>query len=106
MINNNEMTKKLNRVIDGMVDHVREKPYYDCRTLFATSEDVVWELVYSDDCTDEMPNCIKIIKWCDGVPLTLVGFGTGYCFTDDREPIQDNLDSLKARIFNFFWDEV
>ena len=106
MTSNNEMTKKLDRVIGDIVAHVREKPYYDCRTLFATSEDVVWELVYSDDCTDEMPHCIKVVKWLDGVPMTIVGFGTEYCFTKDHEAIDDNFDSLKARMFNFFWDEV
>lgn len=100
--------EKLERVIGDMANHIRGLRFGYCQVVFATSDDVCWELVtgYEDD-YDGCNGDIRVVKWTDGKPAHVVSFPTDYCFDRYTGMCMNNeLESLQQRMLEFFENEV
>ena len=101
------MEKKLTNAVEGIVKHIGEKRYCFYRTIFTTSDDVCWELVYYDYDSDgdSRSDNIVVYKWTDGEPVRLVEFCTGHCY-NNYEVDEVALGSMGQRLLDFLMNEV
>jgi hypothetical protein len=99
--------RKLVNAVEGIIKHIKENRYQFYRTIFTTSDDVCWELVYYDynSYGDLRSTNIVVYKWTDGEPVRLVEFCTDYCF-DDWEANEEALGSTGQRLLDFLVNEV
>lgn len=105
-----EVEEKLSRIIDDMANHVRVRRFTFCEVVFATSDDVCWQLVTGYTDNDDYDGCagdIRVVKWFDGKPAHIVTFPTDYCFEKfTGMALENEFESLKARMFEFFTNEA